>query len=90
MLTPAQITQLRIPREVLTPILPSSRYIPDEIFADAQENPGIERQLFLLTCTQPLAELRINYPAVYNYLQQGVDAGISERYLCKYRALWYL
>lgn len=44
----------------------------------------------LLTCKQPIEELRINYPAVLHYLQQGVEAGIPERYLCSHRALWYL
>jgi hypothetical protein len=54
----------------------------DEIFADAQGNPNLKHQLFLLTCKQPPEELRINYPSVWNYLQQGVEAGIPERYLC--------
>lgn len=90
-LTPEQISQLRIPNELLTPILPSPRYLVNaEIFADKQGNPDFQRKLFLLTCKQQSEELRINYPSVWNYLQQGIDAGISERYLCKHRSLWYL
>jgi len=90
-LTPEQISQIHIPSELLTPILPSPRYLIDtEVFADEQGNPDFERKLFLLTCRQQPEELRINYPSVWKYLQQGIDAGISERYLCKHRSLWYL
>lgn len=90
-LTPEQINQLHIPSEFLTPILPSPRYLVNaEVFADEQGNPDFERKLFLLTCEQQPEVLRINYSSVWNYLQQGVDSGISERYLCKHRSLWYL
>ncbi len=90
-LSAEKISKLGIPNELLTPILPSPRYLPDdEIFADAQGNPNLKHKLFLLTCKQPPEELRINYPSVWNYLQQGVEAGIPERYLCKHRSLWYL
>lgn len=90
-LTSEQINQLSIPSELLTPILPSPRHLPeDEILADGQGNPSFERQLFLLTCKLPPEELCVNHPSVWSYLQQGVDAGIPERYLCKHRSLWYL
>ena len=90
-LTPEQIDRLNIPSTLLTPILPSPKYLLDaEIFADERGNPEIDRQLFLLTCKQPLEELRINYPDVWNYLQQGIEAGISARYLCNHRSLWYV
>lgn len=86
-----QTSQLCIPTEFLTPILPSPRHLPnDEIFADERGNPRLERQLFLLTCKQQLEELRANHLSVWNYLKQGVEAGIPERYLCKHRSLWYL
>jgi hypothetical protein len=90
-LTPEQIDELYIPSELLTPILPSPRYLPnDEIFSDKQGNPRLERQLFLLTCNQPMEYLQARYPSVWNYLQNGINAGIAERYLCKHRRLWYL
>jgi adenine-specific DNA-methyltransferase len=90
-LTSGQIERLNIPSELLTPILPSPRYLIDaEIFADDLGNPQIDRRLFLLTCKQQPEELSINYPDVWNYLKQGVDAGISARYLCSHRSLWYV
>jgi adenine-specific DNA-methyltransferase len=33
--------------------------------------------------------LEARYPSVKAYLQTGEAAGISERYLCKHRSLWY-
>jgi len=90
-LTPERIHEHRIPSELLTPILPSPRYLlDDEIFSDKQGNPSLERKLFLLTCKYPMEHLQVRYPSVRAYLQQGEDAGISERYLCKHRSLWYL
>jgi hypothetical protein len=86
-----QIRKFDIPPEFLTPVLPSSRYLlEDEIFADEQGNPALDRKLFLLTCKLQPEELRISYPYVWSYLQLGVDAGIPKRYLCKHRSLWYL
>ena len=90
-LTPQQISNLGIPYKFLTPILPSPRYLlNDEIFANEWGNPVLDRSLFLLTCTQPLEEIRIKSPSVWKYLQQGINSGVPQRYLCKHRSLWYL
>lgn len=90
-LTPERIHEHCIPSELLTPILPSPRYLlDDEIFSDNQGNPSLERKLFLLTCKYPMEYLQVRYPSVRAYLQQGEDNGISGRYLCKHRSLWYL
>lgn len=89
-LTPEQIHEFCIPYELLTPILPSPRYLlEDEIFADHQGNPDLERKQFLLNCKQPIEDLKIQYPPVYDYLQSGEKSGVSERYLCRHRSLWY-
>lgn len=89
-LTPEKIIKYHIPVELLTPILPSSRYLShDEIFADDRGNPKLDRPLFLLNCKQSPEELRIHYPSVWNYLQQGRQSGISDRYLCRHRSVWY-
>lgn len=90
-LTPEQIDDLHIPFELLTPILPSPRYLlDDEILSDENGNPRLERKLFLLTCKQPMEWLQVKYPSVWSYLQQGEKIGISDRYLCRHRSLWYL
>lgn len=90
-LNPEQINKFSISSEFLTPILPSSRYLlEDEVFADEQGNPILDRKLFLLTCKLHPEELRISHPYVWSYLQRGIDAGIPKRYLCNHRSLWYL
>lgn len=89
-LTPEQIHEWDIPSEFLTPILPSPRHLLEpEIGSDHQGNPNLDRKLFLLTCKQPIEVLKRHYPSVYNYLQEGEKAGISARYLCRHRSLWY-
>lgn len=89
-LTLEQINDLDIPFELLTPILPSPRYVlDDEILSDEQGNPRLDRKLFLLTCKQPMEWLQVTYPSVWSYLQQGENLGISNRYLCRHRSLWY-
>jgi adenine-specific DNA-methyltransferase len=91
MLTPEQTKTLEIPQEFLTPILPSSRYLlNDEILADEQGHPILDRKLFLLTCTDSPEELQQKSPAVWKYLQCGVEAGIPKGYLCRHRSHWYL
>jgi len=89
-LTPEQIAQHQLPAEFLQPILPSPRYLQvNEIVADAEGNPQIERQLYLLNCTLPEEDLREQYPYLWHYLQQGQAQGIHTRYLCRHRSLWY-
>lgn len=89
-LTPEQIDTHQIPTQFLKPILPSPRYLTvDEIQADNTGNPLLKQQLFLLDCNLPLSEVQTNYPTLYKYLQTGIDSGISSRYLCKHRNLWY-
>ncbi|MBN1283956.1 MAG: SAM-dependent DNA methyltransferase [Anaerolineae bacterium] len=89
-LTPAQIDALQLPMECFTPILPSPRYLnADEIHADDQGNPILDRKLFLLTCDLPPDTIEARYPTLWGYLQSGVAAGIHERYLCRHRTPWY-
>jgi predicted RNA methylase len=89
-LTPEQITQYEIPVQFLTPILPSPRHISmDEIEADANGAPILKHKHFLLTCSLPEPDVETNHPALWRYLQHGVEQGIHERYLCKHRSPWY-
>jgi hypothetical protein len=89
-LTKEQAIAHQIPAQFLKPILPSPRYLLlDEISADALGNPILEQQLFLLDCNLPVSEIENNYPTLWKYLQMGIESGISSRYLCKHRNLWY-
>lgn len=84
-----QINNYNLPMKFLRPILPSPRYLKsDEIPADVDGNPEIERQLFLLDCTLPENVLKKSYPTLWNYFESG-KPDVTSRYLCKNRNPWY-
>ncbi|MBA3425218.1 MAG: Eco57I restriction-modification methylase domain-containing protein [Rubrobacteraceae bacterium] len=89
-LKPQDARRRRLPEQFLMPVLPSPRYLPvDEVGSDDKGDPLLERKLFLLSCDLPESVVRSSYPDLWRYLQEGVEAGISERYLCKHRSPWY-
>lgn len=80
---------LKLPRQFLRPILPSTRYVQgDEIHADAAGVPLLGKRLFLLDCDLPEHEVQRDHPALWAYLQTGVDH-VASRYLCRARRHWY-
>jgi len=89
-LTPQEIEERGLPREMFRPILPSPRYLPtDEIEADEHGNPLISQRLFLLDCRLPEDEVNKRYPRLWVYLEQGANSDIARRYLCRHRSPWY-
>lgn len=90
MLPPEQVAKHEIPDDVITPILPSSRHLPDdEIAADEKGEPVLERKLYLITCNLPERDVEARYPSLWRYLESGKRSGVHERYLCKHRSPWY-
>jgi len=88
-LTPAEIRKHQLPTEYLRPILPSPRYIlQDEIEADENGEPILDRRLFLLDCRVPEVVIKERYPTLWAYLQTGIGT-VSEGYLCRHRKVWY-
>jgi len=86
-----QIMRHAIPSDILTPVLPSPRYlVSDEIHADSLGNPLLDQRLFLLTCDLPEEEVKFSYPSAWQYLQKGKEAGIDQTYLCTHRSPWYM
>lgn len=84
-----RVSDLRLPSQFLRPILPSTRYVKaDEINADTAGVPLLEKRLFLLDCDLPEDEVKRDYPALWAYLQTGVDH-VASRYLCRTRRYWY-
>jgi adenine-specific DNA-methyltransferase len=78
------------PKEFLQPILPSPRDLEtDEVKSDRSGCPIVSKQLFLFNCSLPEATIKSDYPLVWDYLKQGIELGVSERYLCKHRTPWY-
>jgi adenine-specific DNA-methyltransferase len=51
--------------------------------------PNLEKQLFVLNCRLAIDEVERLYPRLYEYLQVGVRSGVSQRYLCRSRKVWY-
>lgn len=89
-LTREQIELRHLPLEQFRPILPSPRYLnATEVKADKNGFPDIENQLFVLDCKLPIDEVKRVYPDLYDYLEEGIQSGVSERYLCKNRKIWY-
>lgn len=89
-MTPNEIQKRNLPFSQFRPILPSPRYLPDtEIHADKNGNPTIEKPLFVLDCKLAPDVVKKKYPELWEYLQEGIEKGVANRYLCKHRKLWY-
>ena len=89
-LTAAQVQLHSLPAEVLTPVMPSPRYVKsDVIHGDVAGQPLNVEQLFLLNCRQRPEELAAQQPQAWAYLQTGIGT-VSKKYLCSSRKLWYL
>lgn len=89
-LAPSKAAKLEIPRQFLRPVLPSPRYIKTEVVqAKSNGMPDLDKELVLLDCDLPEAEVRDGYPRLWAYLEEGVKSGISTRYLCSRRNPWY-
>ena len=82
--------ELGLPRQFLTPILPSPRYLEaDEVLADEDQNPRLTPQLFLVDCNLPEERLRREQPALWRYFDAGRARGLDQRYLATHRTPWY-
>jgi hypothetical protein len=89
-LTEEQISHYHIPGEFTIPVLPSPRYVKENIIlADKNGYPQIKNRQFLFTSDLPENVIRNSYPAVWEYLQLGLERGINQGYLCKNRKRWY-
>jgi len=78
-----------LPHNFFRPILPSPRYVTgDEIQADLQGLPILDKHMFLLDCRLQEAEIEMRFPKLWAYLETG-KATSSERYLCRNRKVWY-
>jgi adenine-specific DNA-methyltransferase len=85
-----EIERRKLPIEQFRPILPSPRYLSETIIqSDIDGNPKLQKQLFVLDCKLPIEQVEHSYPELYNYLQEGIEAGVCDRYLCRNRKLWY-
>ncbi|MCC7147238.1 MAG: N-6 DNA methylase [Phycisphaeraceae bacterium] len=85
-----EIASRHLPMQAFKPILPSPRHLQDnEVFADNDGAPRLERKLFLLNTRLSENEIQERFPSLFAYLQDGKSRGIHQRYLCRHRAPWY-
>jgi adenine-specific DNA-methyltransferase len=88
-MTRAEIVARDLPMEFFKPILPGPRHLETDIVeTDPDGTPKLARQLFILDCRLPEAELKDRYPVVWAYLQTGKPK-VAETYLCSRRSPWY-
>jgi adenine-specific DNA-methyltransferase len=87
---PEEAEKRNLPSEFLRPILPSPRHLDaDEVDSRDGYMPDIQEQRVLLSCNLAEEEIRDRYPALWEYLQEGKQEGVHERYLCRHRSPWY-
>jgi len=89
-LTPEQTTHFHLPAKFLRSILPSPRALDtDEILAGENGEPQIPHRRYLLSCDLPENEVKAKHPALWKYLERGIEKGVPQRYLCHHREPWY-
>ena len=89
-LSEEEIKERSLPAEAFRPILPSPRHLAsDEVSADAEGNPTLERRLFLLDCRLSEEAIKERYPALAAYLAEGKAQGVADSYICRHRSPWY-
>jgi hypothetical protein len=79
-----------IPISCVRPILPSPRYLKQEIIeADKKGWPTIIEPLALIDCSLPEEEIAEKYPKFWDYLQEGKNDKVHLGYLASRRSPWY-
>lgn len=89
-LTKSEIEKRNLPISQFQPILPSPKSFSEtEVNSDISGFPAIDNKLFVLDCKLSIEEINYLYPTLFEYLQEGINLGISEGYLCRKRKIWY-
>jgi hypothetical protein len=89
-LTEEHACELDLPQQFLKPIMPGPRHLTgDVIEALPSGNPDVSPRLWLLDCSEPEERIRIDWPRLYEYLQQGRAQNIHTTYLTSRRTPWY-
>ena len=82
--------EYQLPHSCLTPILPSPRNLKTTLIeSDSEGVPALPTKHFLLDCQALPEVVRSRYPNLWAYIKRGEDLGITEKYLCANRKVWY-
>ena len=86
----AKIERYGIQRQFLHPVLPGPRYVSgDEIYADGDGLPMLDKQLFMFSCPIEESVLREKFPTTWEYVNLGRKKGVADGYICSRRKPWY-
>lgn len=89
-LHPKQISELKLPKQFLQPILPSPRYLETDVIAARSDGtPDIPNRKFLVRCSLSRSQIRRQSTSLDKYLQIGEDNGVDQGYLCRNRTPWF-
>ena len=84
------VEKYHIPSKFLRPVLPSPRYLKEDIISsDNEGNVALAQKLYLFSCNLPKDVLKEKYPSVWEYIQEGIKRGVNKGYICSHRQLWY-
>jgi hypothetical protein len=79
-----------IPLACVRPILPSPRFLRQEIIdADEEGWPILPEQLALIDCPLNEEEVKRKWPRFWEYLAEGKRQGVHDGYLASRRCPWY-
>ncbi|MND42255.1 Modification methylase Eco57IB [compost metagenome] len=85
-----EIIERNLPLDQFRPILPRPKNLESlHILSDSLGLPISENQLFVLDTILSIDQIERRYPSLYLYLQEGINKGVNQRYLCKSRKCWY-
>ena len=81
---------LGLPKKFLRPVLPSPRLIDELVIeADADGVPLLPQVAWLLDCSEAPEKVQRDYPALWQYLEEGRERGVAAGYICSHRRPWY-
>ncbi len=85
-----KLRELGIPLECVKPVLPSPRFLKQEIIESGEDGwPAIDNPLALIDCRYGEEFIRQHWPKFWEYLQEGRRKGIDQGYITSRRSPWY-
>ncbi len=82
--------RLGIPASCRRPILPSPRYVQQDVIESFSDgSPDLEKSLCLIDCSLPAEQIQSRYPCFWAYLESGMAKGVHTGYLTSRRDPWY-
>jgi adenine-specific DNA-methyltransferase len=82
--------KLNLPSRFLIPILPSPRYLKQNIIeANSSGSPILDDERVLLSCSLPESQVKQLYLSLWQYYQRGIEQKVHRTYICSHRSPWY-